>query len=446
MVSKQGADATPFDPGLAAVLTRRGAVRALGLLALGALAGCGSRLANAPEAAATSDATTVADASGSADATTAAVSPRSAGSAAPTTAAAQADPVSPVDAMLGRMTIEHKVAQLFFVTPEGLTGVGQATRAASLTARALEEIPVGGLVYFSKNIAGADQLRSLLADSVELSRAAGAGVAAFTGVDEEGGSLVARVANSGHFDVRKFPNMASIGAAGDASRARDVGSTIGSYLRDIGFTVGFAPDADVLTNPHNTAIGARSFGSDPAIVSSMVAAEVAAMLETGMLPCAKHFPGHGDTAADSHTGEAVSERSLEQLEACEYKPFRAAIGAGVPFVMVGHIKTPNAAADGLPASLSPVMIRQTLREELGFGGVIVSDSFSMGAITQYYDSAAAAVRFLEAGGDMVLMPEDLRQAYDGVLAAVSSGELEEARIDESVRRVLVAKQHAGLLA
>ena len=433
MSGRQGAPLTPSAPSPSAGLTRRGAVRALGLFAFGALAGCGSRREDAPEAAASPDAAATADLSGSAEA------------AAPTTEAAQAASASPVDAVLGRMTIEQKVAQLFFVTPEGLTGVGQATRAASRTARALGEIPVGGLVYFSKNIAGAHQLRSLLADSVELSRAAGAGVAAFTGVDEEGGPLVARVANSGHFDVRKFPNMAAIGAWGDASRAWDVGSTIGSYLRDIGFTVDFAPDADVLTNPRNTAIGARSFGSDPAIVSSMVAAEVSAMLETGVLPCAKHFPGHGDTAADSHTGEAVSERTLEQLEACEYEPFRAAIGAGVPLVMVGHIKTPNAAADGLPASLSPTQIRQTLREELGFEGVIVSDSFGMGAITQLYDSAAAAVMFLEAGGDMVLMPEDLRQAYEGVLAAVHSGELDEARIDESVRRVLVAKQRVGLL-
>lgn len=169
------------------------------------------------------------------------------------------------------------------------------------------------------------------------------------------------------------------------------------------------------------------------------------MLATGTLPCVKHFPGHGDTAADSHTGEAVSTRTADDLEACEYEPFRAAIAAGVPLVMVGHIKTPNVAADDLPASLSPYMIGDVLRGELGFGGVIISDSFSMGAVTQYFGPADAAVRFLSAGGDVVLMPESLADAYQGVLYAVSSGSLDADRIDQSVRRVLSAKAVAGLL-
>ena len=352
---------------------------------------------------------------------------------------------SAAEQALARLTLEQKVAQLFIVTPEQLTGASRATIAGSMTRDALAQIPVGGLCYFSQNIVGNQQLRDLLAGTRELAMSSGAGIAPFLTVDEEGGPLVARVANSGCFDVPRYPNMAEIGASGDAARAAEVGTTIGSYLHDIGFNVDFAPDADVLTNPSNPVIGARSFGSDPDLVAAMVAAEVEAMLKTGTLPCIKHFPGHGDTAGDSHTGAVYTSRTRAEIEAAELKPFIAGIDAGCPLVMVGHIETPNFAADGLPASLSPVMMTDVLRGQLGFKGAIVSDSFAMGAITQNYTSADAAVRYFQAGGDILLMPADLRAAYDGVLAAVRDGRLAEERINESVLRVLTAKETAGLL-
>ena len=350
-----------------------------------------------------------------------------------------------VERVLAQMTLEQKVAQLFIVTPEQLTGVSRATVAGGLTRDALARIPVGGFCYFGQNIVGNQQLRDLLAGTRELCAHAGAGIAPFLTVDEEGGRLVARVANSGYFDVQQFPNMADIGATGDAVRASEVGEAIGTYLHEIGFNVDFAPDADVLTNPANTVIGPRSFGSDPGLVSSMVSAEVAAMLKTGVLPCVKHFPGHGDTAGDSHTGAVYATRTREEIEACELRPFASGIEAGCPMVMVGHIETPNFAADGLPASLSTVMMTDVLRGQLGFKGVIVSDSFAMGAITQNFAPADAAVRFIQAGGDIILMPQNLQEAYDGLLASVVSGTIPESRIDESVKRVLIAKQTAGLL-
>lgn len=351
----------------------------------------------------------------------------------------------PVEKLLGSMTLEQKVGQLFMVTPEQLTGVEVATVAGSMTREALSKIPVGGLIYFAKNLSSAEQVVSLLEGTVELAREAGAGIPPFLGIDEEGGPLVARVANSGLFDVERFPNMAEIGATGDPAEAAEVGRVIGTYLHEIGFNLDFAPDADVLTNPSNTAIGQRSFGSDPELVAEMVAAEVEAMLETGTLPCVKHFPGHGDTAGDSHTGAVTAERSREEIEGCEFAPFRAAIEAGCPFVMVGHIQTPNFAADGLPASLSSVMMTDVLRGDLGFEGVIISDSFAMGAITEYYQADDAAFRFFEAGGDLLLMSADLDLAYQGILDAVSAGSLTEERIDESVRRILTAKKQAGLI-
>ena len=346
---------------------------------------------------------------------------------------------------LDRMTLEQKVAQLFIVTPEQLTGASQATIAGPMTRDALSRIPVGGLCYFSQNIMSEWQLRDLLSGTRELARAAGAGIAPFLTVDEEGGPLVARVANSGCFDVRTFPNMGDIGATGDAARAAEVGSVIGGYLHDIGFNIDFAPDADVLTNPANPVIGPRSFGGDPDLVAAMVAAEVETMLKTGTLPCIKHFPGHGDTEGDSHTGAVFTQRSRAEIEAVEFKPFIAGIDAGCPLVMVGHIETPNFAADGLPASLSPTMMTDVLRGQLGFEGAIVSDSFSMGAITQNYSPADAAIRFFQAGGDILLMPSDLQAAYDGVLGAVRAGQLSEERVDQSVLRALTAKETAGLL-
>ncbi|WP_418722545.1 glycoside hydrolase family 3 protein [Enorma sp.] len=351
----------------------------------------------------------------------------------------------PVEELMGSMTLEQKVGQLFMVTPEQLTGAEVATIAGSMTREALSKIPVGGLIYFAKNLSSAEQVVSLLEGTVELAREAGAGIPPFLGIDEEGGPLVARVANSGLFDVERFPNMAEIGATGDPAEAAEVGRVIGTYLHEIGFNLDFAPDADVLTNPNNTAIGQRSFGSDPELVAEMVAAEVEAMLETGTLPCVKHFPGHGDTAGDSHTGAVTAKRSREEIEGCEFAPFRAAIEAGCPFVMVGHIQTPNFAADGLPASLSSVMMTDVLRGDLGFEGVIISDSFAMGAITEYYQADDAAFRFFEAGGDLLLMSADLDLAYQGILDAVSAGSLTEERIDESVRRILTAKKQAGLI-
>lgn len=348
--------------------------------------------------------------------------------------------------LLESMTLEQKVAQLFVVTPERLTGVSQALVAGDLTRQALAEIPVGGLCYFGKNITGSQQLRDMLAGTLEMAKASGAGIAPFLTVDEEGGDLVARIANSGYFDVEKFPNMDQIGAAGDESAAAHVGTTIGTYLREIGFNVDFAPVADVNTNPDNPVIGPRAFSSDADVAARMVAAEVAAMLKTGTLPCIKHFPGHGDTAGDSHTGAVMTVRTREQIESYEYKPFRAGIEAGSPMVMVGHIETPNLTGDDLPATLSRAIMTDELRGKLGFDGVIISDSFEMGAITDNFGPVDAATRFIKAGGDVILMTADLKASYQGILNAVAEGSITEERIDESVLRILKAKDQAGLLA
>ena len=312
--------------------------------------------------------------------------------------------------------------------------MGQVTVAGDATRAVLEATPVGGLIYFGHNIVDEQQFRDLVSGTAAMP----VPVPLFLGIDEEGGPLVARVANSGCFAVEAFPNMAEIGATGDDQNAFHVGETIGAYLAELGLNVDFAPVADVLTNPASS-IGPRAFSSDPAVVAGMVTACVAGLQQRGVSATVKHFPGHGDVAADSHTGAAVSARTLDELRSCEFVPFKAAVEGGVDFVMVGHISTPNAAADGVPATLSRTVITDWLRGELGFEGVVVSDAMNMGAITQYYGSADAAIAFILAGGDVVLHPDDFTAAYQGVLAAVNEGIVAREVLDAAVRRILRVK-------
>ena len=339
-----------------------------------------------------------------------------------------------VQDLIAGMSLEEKVAQMFFVTPENLTGVDVATQAGETTRQALTQYPVGGLIYFSKNIYDEEQLTTMIRNSQSYSE-----IPLFIGVDEEGGSLVARIANHPNFDVEKFPDMAEIGATGDPSRAYEVGSTIASYLKDYGFNLDFAPDADVLTNPNNTAIGVRSFGSDPDMTAQMVEQAVKGFQDHQVSAVIKHFPGHGGTTTDSHNGAAIVNRSLEELRSAEFLPFEAGIQAGVDMVMVGHLQVPQVISDDTPASLSSEMITDVLRNELGYDGIVITDSLSMGAITTYYTSADAAVKCIQAGVDMLLMPYSFTEAYQGVLDAVNSGEISEERINESVTRILKVK-------
>ena len=351
-------------------------------------------------------------------------------------------PSSSVTELVAAMSLEHKVAQLFMITPEQLTGVGQVVAAGESTRVAITAMPVGGLIYNTANLIDPDQLKTMLTNTRQYSLQVGANIGAFLAIDEEGGS-VARLANAEGFEVQTFGDTASLGA--DPEAAANQGRVIGTYLRDYGFNLDFAPVADVLTNPENTVIGARAFSSDAQQVADCVVAELGGLREAGCVSCVKHFPGHGDTAEDSHLGAAVSNRTLADFEACEYVPFKAAIAAGVPMVMIGHISLPQVLSDDVPASLSSQIITDELRGKLGYDGVVISDSFQMEAITDYYSSDEAAINFINAGGDIVLMPEDFETAYQAVLMAAREGRIPIERVDESVRRILAVKEAVGLL-
>ena len=302
-----------------------------------------------------------------------------------------------VEESVAGMTLEQKVAGLFFVTPEQLTGVGQAVQAGEGTQEALATWPVGGLVYFKQNIQSEEQLREMLANTASYST-----FPIFLGVDEEGGR-VARVADA--LGLENVGPMADIGSTGDVQAAYTANQTIGTYLASYGFNVDFAPVADVLTNEDNAVIGDRAFSGDPQTVADMVAGAVEGLQSAGVSACLKHFPGHGDTAGDSHTGAAETDRTKEEMDAAEFLPFRSGIETGADMVMVGHISAPSL-TDGekIPASLSEEIITGILREELGYDGIVITDAMNMAAVTDYYEADVAAIMALKAGADMILMP------------------------------------------
>lgn len=329
------------------------------------------------------------------------------------------------------MPIEDKVAALFMVTPEAVTGVTTATQAGDGTQEALNQHAVGGLIYFGQNIIDEEQITKMLANTTTMSS-----YPMFLAVDEEGGD-VSRVANSS-IEVTKVDDMATIGAGGDTSQAFGAGETIGSYLKEIGFNVDFAPVADVTQEGVESALGNRSFGSDPQVVGEMVSNVVSGIEGTGVSACLKHFPGIGSASDDTHEGRVVIEKTIEELRTTDFVPFSAGIEAGADFVMVSHATVP-AIDEDVPGSLSSKVITDTLRGELGFEGVVITDALDMTAITDYYTSEEAAVMAIEAGADMLLMPEDFEAAYDAVLAAVQDGTISEERIDESLDRIYRVK-------
>lgn len=339
------------------------------------------------------------------------------------------------DQILEAMTLEEKVAQLFMVTPEAITGVDVATAAGDATREAFSRRPVGGIIYFADNLQARAQTETMLADMQKIGMER-LGFPVLLGTDEEGGR-VTRIAGASDFYVT---DVGPMGSMETEEKAKAAGATIGSYLAELGFNTDFAPVADVAENPDNPIIGDRAFGTEPQSTGRLVAAAVQGFQSAGILTTLKHFPGHGSTLEDSHDDLAYNKKTPEELWNTDLLPFQTGIEAGADMVMVGHISLPNVLSDDTPASLSRTMITDYLRGKLHFDGVVVTDSMSMGAITNHYTSAESAKLALEAGADLILMPADFEEAYQGILSAVQDGSLTEERIDTSVRRILKMKQ------
>lgn len=363
-----------------------------------------------------------------------------------TAAPAETEPQTPAEPtadervrqIIANMTLREKIAQMCFVKPEALSGTDAAVTAAGEDVKAaFDKTPVGGVILMGQNLQSSSQTKALCAALQSFSESR-LGLPVFIGVDEEGGD-VARVSGSGNFGIGAVPRMATVGASGDPAQARGWGHTVGEYLKDLGFNLDFAPDADVLSNPANTVVKTRSFGTNGDLVALMAHAFAEGLQEEGVRACYKHFPGHGATAEDSHEGFAVSYRTKDELWENDLIPFADAVSGNIPFIMSGHISLPNASGKDLPASLNYEILTGLLRSEMRYNGIIITDSLNMGAITQRFSAAEVAVLAVQAGNDMLLIADDLDSYVTALENAVRGGEIGEDRINESVFRILREK-------
>ena len=339
-----------------------------------------------------------------------------------------------VSDIMSAMTLREKICQMMFVTPESITGTDKVTVAGDATKQALEQYPVGGIVYFAENLESEEQTKEMIANSQSYSE-----IGLFIAVDEEGG-MVNRVMN--RLGTTYIDSMYMYKDEGP-EKAYENARTIATDIAALGFNVDFAPVADVWSNPSNTVIGERAYSDDFAESAALVEKAVKGFHDGGVMNSLKHFPGHGDTAEDSHEGSAYTYKTKDQIMDEEMQPFKAGIAAGADFVMVGHITASD--IDDLPATLSYEITTKLLRDELGFTGIAITDSMAMGSIVYNYGAGEAAAMAVKAGIDMILAPSDVEAAVSAIESAVENGEISEDRIDESVRRILTLKQQWGLL-
>ncbi|MDL2206663.1 hypothetical protein LJC33_07125 [Eubacteriales bacterium OttesenSCG-928-N13] len=354
-------------------------------------------------------------------------------------ALAESDADARVGQILSGMSIEQKVYQMFVITPEMLTGSGTVTKAGDATRKALKAHPVGGLIYFAANLKDRKQTTSMIQNSQKFAQEEGI-PGLFIAVDEEGGS-VARVASK--LNTTKFSAMMTLAKKGDPQLIFDAYSTIAADISQFGFNLDFAPVADVITNSKNTEIGNRAFGTDAGTVSTMVPEAVNGLQQGGVIAALKHFPGHGNTTANSHYNTTTTARTLDEMRALEFLPFSAGIDAGAEIVLMSHL-TATKLDDSLPASMNKTIITDILRGELGFEGVVCTDALRMLAIASNYSPEQIARNCVNAGVDILLMPASFQATSAALIELVQNGEITEQRIDESVRRILKLKLKYGI--
>ena len=362
-----------------------------------------------------------------------------------------------IKAIIDKMTLEQKVAQLFVVSPETLTGVDSVQYAGDMTYQALQDYPVGGIVFAKDNIDSSSQFGTMT-DNLQSYSEDISGLPLFLAAAEEGGSASvlgnndnldeyyensysdddsdysSSSANSVHSGAT---SMSEIGRKDDSTNAYEAGKSIGSLMSAYGLNLDLAPVADVLSG-NSTGIGNRTFGTDAQTVSDMALEVIRGIQEEDVNAAMKYFPGYG-AASSNMSGFPVINSSLDELKKKEFLPYSNAIAQGMDFVMVGHISVPNVTGDDTPASLSEKMISEVLRKDLGFKGIVMTDYLNDKTIVKNYGAADAAVKAIQAGADLLLEPDDLEAAYEGVLKAVKKGDITEDRLDESIYRILRVK-------
>lgn len=346
---------------------------------------------------------------------------------------------SRVDRILKSMTLEEKIGQVFIAafrynsSNEPMLELDEEVRGI------IKKYKLGGVILFSENIDTIPQTVKLIKEIQRSSR-----IPLFIAIDEEGG-LVSRLNSSSKMHATKLPGNAAIGKIKEPQLAYEVGKILGREVGSLGFNINFAPVADVNTNPDNPVIGERAFGSDPENVAQMVEAMVRGVQDQNVSTVLKHFPGHGDTLLDTHTGEVIIKHNRERLEKIEFVPFKRGIKAGADGIMTAHIKAPHLTKSDMPATLSKEILTGILRKDMKYKGLIITDALEMGAINKYWNSAEAAVKAFEAGADIILIPASIEEAYCGLLDAVKQGDIPESRLNESVRRILNTKHKRKIL-
>jgi beta-N-acetylhexosaminidase len=351
---------------------------------------------------------------------------------------------------LAAMSLEEKVGQMFVTYAYGesvadpspdMIALNQQDHGVDNMQQLIERYHLGGVIYFawSNNVNYPQQIAGLSNGVQDVATGSGAGIPALVSTDQEGG-IVARVLEP----ATQFPGNMALGAARKASAARTAAKITGEELRAIGINQNFAPVADVNVDPRNPVIGVRSYSSRASLVSELTAAQVTGYRVEGIAATAKHFPGHGDTDVDSHTGLPVIDHTREELESIDLPPFQAAIDAGVDSIMTAHIVVPALDPSGRPATLSEPILTGLLRDEMGYRGVIVTDALTMEGVREMFGDERVPIEAIKAGADQLLMPPDIDLAYNSVLDAVRSGEITESRIDASVERILRLKEQLGL--
>ena len=376
-------------------------------------------------------------------------------------AAAAADPGQSSDApyrgkvisLLQHMTLEQKVGQLFVIEVAGRDAntVSDAARAVNrglfgvdTPAQAIAKYQPGGVIYYTirnndDNIGDPAQVATLSNGLQTAALSQPAHIPLQISVDQEGGALVARFGPP----ATQMPGNMALGAGRSAADARRSAEVIGTELAAVGVTQDYAPVSDVNINPNNPVIGIRSIGSDSGLVSELASAQVKGYHAGGISSVAKHFPGHGDTGVDSHFKLPEVTHTLEQIHQIDLPPFEADIAAGVDTIMTAHVVMP-AIDPGVPATMSHKILTGLLRDELGFGGLIVTDALDMAGATATYPPNVAPVKAMLAGADQLLVPPQMDTAYGAVLDAARRGEISSQRLDESVYRILVHKFRRGL--
>lgn len=339
-----------------------------------------------------------------------------------------------VNTCIEAMPLADKVAGLFIVEPEAITGVSTVIQAGEGTQNALNQYAVGGLLYSVRNIQDRDQLAEMLANTIPMSK-----YPIFLAIEEEGGDY-SKLAESG-IETEHVDSMSVIGESKDASLAYEAGLRIGSYLKELGFNLNLALPADVVSDAQSSIVENHSFGADASIDADMVSNMVRGMEEAGVSACLKHFPGIGSVEknADTQGGTLTTDKALEEMRDGDFLPFQSGIEAGADMIMVSNVTASAVDSNDVPCSMSQVVINSVLRQELGYNGIVITDALNQKEITEHYTADQAVVTAIEAGADMLLMPEDFETAYEGLLVAVQNGTISEERIDESLRRIYRVK-------